>query len=160
MSEPEQDWVGRAIPPVPGWAVHPVWHGLFTHATYASAAECFAANRTCRQDLVRQPVAHRNAVTKPDRESADTPDVRHRGACDIYPCSNSDDDLVSGAINGNHDDTGRGEVAEELPGDHADSGSREHLLLAGEHAHADTDTDVQAVRDPVAGGVLQEGVLT
>lgn len=156
MPEPEQDWVGRAIPAAPHWRVRPAWRGVFDKRYYPDPSKCFAANRTCEQVLIREPIPYHCRPVQPHShtQSADTADVRHRGACDIYPCSNGDDDLVPGAIDGHHDDADSRQSAEELPGDHTHTGGGEHLLLAREDADADTDPDVQALRHPVGGGVL------
>lgn len=163
MSEPEQDWVGRAIPPVPGWAVHPVWHGLFTHATYASAAECFAANRTCRQDLVREPIPYHcrpiQSNTGPVRTdlNASHP-ARHGGHADANANADAQPirgNAASGA--GNGDSTGD---AVDVRAHHRDAGDTEAVLLDARPADPKSDTDAATVRDAGAGHALPEGVLT
>lgn len=160
MPEPEQDWVGRAIPPVPGWAVHPVWHGLFTHATYASAAECFAANRTCRQDLVRQPVAHRNAVTQPDTGpvradiNAGHP-ARHRS--DAHQGADPNAGAGRGDAAGGAGNSNSGRHAHHLRADNGDPRNAGGVLLDVRAADAEPDADAATVRDAGAGYAMSQG---
>lgn len=160
MSEPEQDWVGRAIPPVPGWAVHPVWHGLFTHATYASAAECFAANRTCRQDLVREPIPYHcrpvQSHTGPVRTDRDAGHpARHFDNADAN--ANADAQPIRGnaaSRAGNGDSTGD---AVDVRAHHRDAGDAQAVLLDANPADTKSDTDATTVRDAGAGHEMSQG---
>lgn len=144
MPEPEQDWVGRAIPPVPGWAVHPVWHGLFTHATYASAAECFAANRTCRQDLVREPIPFHcrpvHSHTGPVRTDSDAGHpARHGGNPDAGADGNAH--AVRGDAAGRTGDGDGPGDAVDVRADNRDAGDAETVLLDARPADTESDTD-------------------
>lgn len=162
MSEPEQDWVGRAIPPVPGWAVHPVWHGLFTHATYASAAECFAANRTCRQDLVRQPIPfHCRPVTYRHAESTDRADLHDGVRNHANAISDGDDDATGSASGSGQGDEDRGSDAPRVSRGDGHAGHAGPLLLADPTPITAADAELPDVQHTSAGPILsKEGDLT
>ena len=160
MPEPEQDWVGRAIPPAPHWIVGRRWYGLFDHVTYASPAECFAANRTCRQDLVREPIPyHCRPVAKPDAQSAHSADVPGGGCHDAHPDTDSHDDDLSDAGDRGDSDAGRGHGAAAVRADNGHAGHAGDLLLDSGDQDPHPDADLPDMQHSSAGRVLPEGVM-
>lgn len=161
MPEPEQDWVGRAIPAAPDWVVRPRWYGLFTLESYDSPERCFAANRTCRQDLVREAIArhyHPGTHIDPgpvrvDRDAGhSTRDGGHADTSTDRDVDAPGGDATGGAGDGNGDGN-----AHHLRADDRDAGGAQDVLLGGRAALTDADADVSPVRDAGARNAVSEG---
>lgn len=161
MPEPETDWVGRAIPPAPGWIVNRRWYGLFTLEFYDSPERCFAANRTCEQVLVREPISHGRAVTNAGPVRADL-NAGHSAGHGSHPDAGTDANAqpLRGDAPGRAGDSDSASSPYHLRADNGCAGNPGGVLLDGGSAHAESDADAATVRDAGAGHALPEGVLS
>lgn len=158
MSEPEQDWVGRAIPPAPHWVVRPTWYGLFDHVTYASPTECFAANRTCRQDLVREPIPyHCRPVAKPDAQSAHPADVRNNRHSHVHAGSDIDSNEIRDTSDGGAGDGYGRSQDETVRHDDRRVGGGQAMFLADSDSDDSSASNTCSLRNANSIGVLSEG---
>lgn len=159
VPEPQAEWVARAIPSCESWVVRPVWHGLFTHATYADPYACFAANRTCRQDLVREPIPYHcrpvQSNTGPVRTDLDAGHpARHGGHADAD--ANADAQPLRGnAASGAGDGDSTGDAV-DVRAHHRDAGDAQAVLLDAGPADPKSDTDAATVRDAGAGNEMSQ----
>lgn len=158
MSEPEQDWVGRAIPPSPHWVVRPTWRGVFDGHYYPDPYACFAANRTCRQDLVREPIPfHCRPVALPHAQSTDSADVSNNRDSHIHSGSNINANEIRDASDGSASDSYGRSQDEAVRHDDRGTGRVEAMFLADTHADDSSYSDACTLRNANSVGLLSEG---